>query len=66
MYVFEGLEKQIAPAERCPIEVSAMIRVFCICSLSMEATRPMWLLSTRTMASVTEELNFKFYFIFNH
>lgn len=49
----------------CPIELSTKMEysVSALSMSSMVATRYMWLLNTGVMASMCEELNFKFYVI---
>lgn len=47
----------------CPIELSVMMDMFCICVVSYVTTSYMWLSGISKVASATEELNFKLYLI---
>lgn len=51
-------------SQRCPTELSRMMEIYSVLP-KMVATSHMWLLSTRNVASVAEELSFKCHLILN-
>lgn len=55
-----------APDHGCLVELSAVMKMLCICTVREVATVHGWLLSARNVASTTEELNFKLCFIVIH